>query len=215
MTQSILYSKLLDAPTDAPVFLTPNLESKFLLEAYRFGLFPWTTSPTTWWCPDPRMTLFPDQIYKQKSLKRFFKRYEFKLDKAPLTLIKLCASTRKHTWIDDNFLKVYEELFKQGFLHSLEVYEKAELVGGIYGLIIGKVFFAESMVSLQKNVSKLAMIKLCELLEPFEFIIDCQVYNPHLEFMGATKLPRKDFLQLLKEKTDRKSGFKNFASMLI
>ncbi|TKX30281.1 leucyl/phenylalanyl-tRNA--protein transferase [Campylobacter sp. MIT 12-5580] len=214
MTQSSLYSKLLNAPSDAPVFLTPHLESDFLLKAYRFGLFPWTSNPTTWWCPDPRMTLFPADIYKQKSLRRFFKHYEFKLDEASLRLIKLCASTRKRTWIDDNFLKAYEELLKQGFLHSLEVYEKDELVGGIYGLIIGKVFFGESMVSLQKNVSKLAMIKLCELLEPFEFIIDCQVHNPHLEFMGAKKLTRKDFLSLLKEKVEQESGFESFKELL-
>lgn len=214
MELSNSYSSLLNSAKDSPVFLTKDLEADFMLKAYKFGLFPWSTAPVTWWCPDPRMLLFPKDIYKQKSIKRFFKLYELSLDKNTMALIKLCANTRDISWIDKNFLKAYASLIEMGFLHSLELYEKDELVGGIYGLIIGKVFFAESMVSLRKNVSKIAMIKLCELLEPYDFLIDCQVYNKHLEFMGAKKSSRKDFLELLSQKTEEKSGFESFKNLI-
>lgn len=213
MTKSSLYYKLLNAPTQTPVFFTPCLKTDFLLQAYRFGLFPWTSQPASWWCPDPRTVLFPDQVYKQKSIKRFFKFYEIKIDKNPLKLIQLCANTRTHTWIDEGFLRVYKELFEAKILHSLELYEKDELLGGIYGLIIGKMFFGESMVSLKKNISKLAMIKLCELLKPYDFIIDCQIYNPHLHFMGAQNISRKEFLDLLNVKINQNSGFSSFKDL--
>ncbi len=210
-----MYSSLLKAPKNAPVFLSKDLDPFFMLKAYTLGLFPWSTSPVTWWCPDPRMLLFPKDIYKQKSIKRFFKFYEYKLDENTMKLIRLCASSRELSWIDKHFLRAYEKLLSLGFLHSVELYEKDELVGGIYGLIIGKVFFAESMVSLRKNVSKIAMIRLCELLLPYDFLIDCQVYNKHLEFMGAKQSKRKDFLRLLEEKVGQKSGFESFKDLAI
>lgn len=208
-----LYSKLINAPKNAPVLISDTLEKEFLLQAYRFGLFPWTNNPVSWWCPDPRMVLFPQKIYKQKSTKRFINRYEIKLDTAFHKLITLCANTRTPTWLDEQFIQMYSELFKEGFAHSIEVFENDKLVGGIYGLIIGKVFFGESMVSLAKNASKVALIKLCELLEPYDFLIDCQVYNPHLEFMGARTMPRKDFLHILEQKVAQYSGFDEFKNL--
>lgn len=214
MESSNLYSKLLDAPKDAPIFLSPKLEIDFTLKAYHFGLFPWTSNPVTWWCPDPRCVLYPNEIHIQKNMKKFMKLYEIRLDYDFLKLITLCRNERPQSWIDDDFIQIYHELFKQGFAHSLELYENNELVGGIYGLILGKVFFGESMVSLKKNVSKIAMIKLCELLLPYDFIIDCQIYNKHLEFMGARNIPRKDFLEILKEKCYQKSGFDNFKNLI-
>lgn len=212
ITQSSLYTKLLTAPNDAPVFLSEDLGPEFMLQAYAFGLFPWTSKPVTWWCPNPRCVLFPKEIYKQKSLRRFWQKYRFALDTNTFELIKLCAKRQK-TWIDKHFFKAYEKLIEMGFLHSLELYNDEKLVGGIYGLIIGKVFFGESMVSLEKNVSKLALIKLCELLEPYEFLIDCQVHNPHLEFMGAKCIDRAEFLTLLEQKTAQKSGFNFFKNL--
>ena len=210
---SNLYSNLLQAPKNAPVFLSQNLEPELILKAYKFGLFPWTTKPVTWWCPDPRCVLFPSEIHIQKNMKKFIKLYEIRLDTNFLELIKLCKNQRKQSWIDDEFIQNYNELFKLGFTHSLEIYENDELVGGIYGLILGKVFFGESMVSLRKNVSKIALIKLCELLRPYDFIIDCQVYNKHLEFMGAKNIQRSEFLKLLKEKCEQNSGFKSFKNL--
>lgn len=213
MKQSNLYFELLNAPCNAPVCITHSLDTEFMLKAYSLGLFPWTTNPVTWWCPDPRAVLFLDEVHKPKSLKKFNKFYQTRLDEKPLELIKLCANTRAKTWIDKTFLKAYEELIEQGFLHSLELYEKDELVGGIYGLIIGKVFFGESMVSLKPNVSKLAMIRLCQLLKPYDFVLDCQVSNTHLEFMGAKNLARKDFLALLETKVNTQSGFSAFKNL--
>ena len=209
-----LYQLLLKAPKDAPVLLSDRLEKKLLLEAYKFGLFPWTNKPVSWWCPDPRMILYPTEIYKQKSTRRFLKRYKIKLNEAFEELIFLCANSRKQTWLDRDFIRIYSELFKDGIAHSVEIYEDKRLVGGIYGLIMGKIFFGESMVSLAKNASKVAMIALCELLAPYDFIIDCQIYNPHLAFMGAKNVPRAEFLSILEKKIQQKSGFVEFKSLL-
>lgn len=213
MIKSSLYSKLLHSPKNAPVFFSSKLNKEDVLKSYQFGLFPWTNHPVSWWCPDPRMVLLPKEIYKQKSTKRFLNRYEIRLDSSFEKLIHLCASTRTHTWLDDDFIRVYCELFKDGFAHSIEVFDENKLVGGMYGLIIGKVFFGESMFSLAKNASKVAMIRLCELLAPYDFLIDCQVHNPHLAFMGAKELARKDFLAILKRKTRQKSGFDEFKAL--
>lgn len=209
-----LYSKLTLAPENAPVFFSDKLDKETLIESYKFGLFPWTSEPVSWWCPNPRMVLVPDEIYKQKSTNRFFKRYELRLDTAFTELMRLCGSARTHTWIDESFISTYSELFKEGYAHSVEVFEKGELVGGIYGLIIGKMFFGESMVSLAKNASKVALIKLCKLLEPFDFLIDCQIYNPHLAFMGAKTMQRAEFLRILEQKIQQKSGFEVFKNLL-
>ena len=213
MDVSKLYSELLSAPKNEPVFLSERLESDFILKAYPFGLFPWTSSPVAWWCPDPRCVLFPAQVHVQKNMKKALDRYEPRLDHDFMRLMRLCRSQRKVSWIDGEFLRVYGELFERGWAHSLELYDGDELVGGIYGLIIGKVFFGESMVGLKKNASKVALIKLCELLRPHDFLIDCQVYNKHLEFMGAKNIARKDFLELLGQKCSAESGFKSISGL--
>lgn len=209
-----LYQQLLKAPQNAPVFLSDELEKESLIEAYKFGLFPWTNAPVSWWCPNPRMVLLPSEIYKQKSTMRFYNRYEIRLDSAFTPLMRLCASARAKSWIDEGFIAVYSELFKEGIAHSVEIYDNDTLVGGLYGLIIGKMFFGESMVSTAKNASKVAMIKLCELLAPYNFLIDCQIYNPHLAFMGAKNIPRAEFLHILEQKVSQKSGFDEFKALL-
>lgn len=214
MTRSNFLTKLNEAPKDAPVFFTQNLEIDFLIKAYTYGLFPWTTNPVTWWCPDPRCILIPEQIRIQKNMKKFIKKYNIKIDFDFLSLIKLCKEQRKQSWIDEEFIITYNELFKKGYAHSLEIYNDQTLVGGIYGLIIGKMFFGESMVGIEKNVSKIALIKLCELLKPYDFIIDCQIYNSHLDFMGAKNINRKIFLNLLDQKINLNSGFNNFKNLL-
>lgn len=209
-----LYQKLLNAPKNSPVFLSEKLECEFLLNAYKFGLFPWTSAPVSWWCPDPRMILRPREIYRQKSLKRFLNRYEIALDADFDGLIKMCATLREKTWLDSEFIDIYSKLYAANIAHCVAVYDGGVLVGGIYGLIIGKMFFGESMVSLAKNASKVALTRLCDILAPHDFLIDCQVYNPHLSFMGAKMMPRAEFLGILEEKVMQKSGFKNFATLL-
>ncbi|MBF7046805.1 leucyl/phenylalanyl-tRNA--protein transferase, partial [Campylobacter volucris] len=206
MQKSNLYSKLLKSPDDAPVFISDKLEVDFIPFAYSLGLFPWTSNPVTWWCPSPRMILLPDQIHIQKSIKKALRNYKIKLDQNFCDLIKLCA-LRKKTWISKEFIAIYTQLFEKNIAHSVEVYENDELIGGLYGLIIGKVFFGESMISLKKDASKTALIKLCEILKPYGFIIDCQVPNEHLKFMGAKEIYKKDFLKILEQKVTLESGF--------
>lgn len=213
MQKSNLYSKLLKSPDDAPVFISDKLEVDFIPFAYSLGLFPWTSNPVTWWCPSPRMILLPDQIHIQKSIKKALKNYKIKLDQNFCDLIKLCA-LRKKTWISKEFITIYTQLFKKNIAHSVEIYENDELIGGLYGLIIGKVFFGESMISLKKDASKTALIKLCEILKPYDFIIDCQVPNEHLKFMGAKEIYKKDFLKILEQKVTLESGFENFKNLL-
>lgn len=213
MQKSNLYSKLLKSPDDAPVFISDKLEVDFIPFAYSLGLFPWTSNPVTWWCPSPRMILLPDQIRIQKSIKKALKNYEIKLDQNFCDLIKLCA-LRKKTWISKEFITIYTQLFEKNIAHSVEVYENDELIGGLYGLIIGKIFFGESMISLKKDASKTALIKLCEILKPYDFIIDCQVPNEHLKFMGAKEIYKKDFLKILEQKVTLESGFENFKNLL-
>lgn len=213
MQKSNLYSKLLKSPDDAPVFISDKLEVDFIPFAYSLGLFPWTNNPVTWWCPSPRMILLPDQIHIQKSIKKALKNYKIKLDQNFCDLIKLCA-LRKKTWISKEFIAIYTQLFEKNIAHSVEVYENDELIGGLYGLIIGKVFFGESMISLKKDASKTALIKLCEILKPYDFIIDCQVPNEHLKFMGAKEIYKKDFLKILEQKVTLESGFENFKNLL-
>ena len=209
-----MLNELLNAPKDAPVFLSPKLEEEFLLKAYMAGLFPWTTKPVNRRSHDPRCVLEPYQIHIQKNMKKALNLYEIRLDFDFLSLITLCKNARVRSWIDEEFIQIYHNLFKRGYAHSLELYEGNELVGGIYGLIIGKMFFGESMVSLRKNASKIAMIKLCQLLEPYDFLIDCQVHNKHLEFMGAKNISRKEFLNILDEKCHNPSGFNAFKDLL-
>ncbi|EAC1839676.1 TPA: leucyl/phenylalanyl-tRNA--protein transferase [Campylobacter lari] len=213
MQKSNLYSKLLKSPDDAPVFVSEKLELDFISHAYSLGLFPWTSNPVTWWCPSPRMVLFPDEIHIQKSIKKALKSYEIRLDYDFALLIKHC-SLRKKTWISQEFIETYTKLFEQNLTHSVEVYENDEFIGGLYGLIIGKVFFGESMISLKKDASKIALIKLCEILKPYDFLIDCQVPNEHLKFMGAKEMIKKDFLKILEKKVSLESGFENFQNLL-
>ncbi|EAH6292088.1 leucyl/phenylalanyl-tRNA--protein transferase [Campylobacter lari] len=213
MQKSNLYSKLLKSPDDAPVFVSEKLELDFISHAYSLGLFPWTSNPVTWWCPSPRMVLFPDEIHIQKSIKKALKTYKIRLDYDFALLIKHC-SLRKKTWISQEFIETYTKLFEQNLAHSVEVYENDEFIGGLYGLIIGKVFFGESMISLKKDASKIALIKLCEILKPYDFLIDCQVPNEHLKFMGAKEMIKKDFLKILEKKVSLESGFENFKNLL-
>lgn len=195
-----------------PEFITPFLDESLVIPAYKKGFFPWSSRPCAWFSPNPRMVLWPSLIYKQKSLKRFFPKFEKKIDQDFPSLMRLCARS-EGTWIDEHFIKVYTKLFYKGHAHSLELYQGDLLVGGIYGLIIGKVFFAESMVSLSKNASKVALVLLCELLKPFDFLIDCQIYNPHLAFMGAKNIKKEEFLKLIAKKCEQKSGFTNFKDL--
>jgi leucyl/phenylalanyl-tRNA--protein transferase len=186
-----------------------DLRPARLLEAYRNGIFPWfdETQPLLWWSPDPRSVLYPDQVHISRSLNKFLTRspYAITCDNAFDAVIDGCAGprkTQKGTWITSDMRKAYIRLHELGHAHSIEVWEQSTLVGGLYGIGIGRVFFGESMFSDSINASKVALITLAETLARHQFhFIDCQVHNPHLESMGAVTIARERFLSELNAAT--------------
>lgn len=154
--------------------------------------------------------MIPSEVRVQKSIKPFLKKYEVKFDTNFQKVIKFCKSTRKETWISKELVEIYTNLHKKGIAHSVEVYFENELVGGLYGLVFGKIFCGDSMFSLKPNASKVALIRLCDKISKFDFLIDCQVMNDHLKFMGAKEMEKSKFLEILSQKTREKSGFESF-----
>jgi len=176
-----------------------------LLEAYRQGIFPWYTDgdPIIWWSPDPRFVLFLDEMRVSRSMRKVLRRQNFRItyDHAFREVVTLCQKPRrkqKGTWITHDMLEAYCFLHELGFAHSGEVWCGERLVGGIYGVCLGRCFFGESMFSLMNNASKTALIHLVSTLKRlgFEFL-DCQVYTAHMESMGARHIPRSQFIDLL------------------
>lgn len=182
-----------------------DLSSKRLLSAYQAGVFPWYEEgqPILWWSPDPRCVLFPSRVHVSRSMRKLQRsnRFEVRCDTAFASVIEHCSGPRTYTdstWITEAMKASYIDLHTQGIAHSIEVWEDNELLGGLYGLAIGRVFFGESMFSRAANASKLALLSLCTQLQQWGYpIIDCQVDNPHLRSMGAELIPRKRFSQYL------------------
>ncbi len=191
-----------------------DLSPRRLIEAYRRGIFPWFSAddPILWWSPNPRCVLFPDQIHISRSMRKHINKSHFNVtfDAAFEEVIRACASTREAstgTWISKEMQQAYIELHQQGHAHSVEVWEDEKLIGGLYGLGIGKLFFGESMFSLRKNASKVAFIALCQQLERWKYsLIDCQVHNNHLESLGATNIPRDEFIDYIRHNIDSKTS---------
>ena len=181
-----------------------DLSPQRLLNAYRNGIFPWFNAgqPILWWSPRPRAVLFPGDIHISRRLKRRIASQKFKLsaDRAFAKVIHQCGNSRKEgTWITPEMEAAYTRLYELGYGHSIEVWLKDKLVGGLYGLAIGKVFFAESMFSLETDASKVALAELARILAEKGFkLIDCQILNPHLASMGAVDIPRRDYIKHLK-----------------
>ena len=211
MRISLIGSELVFPPVknavDGILAVGGDLTPKRLLLAYESGIFPWFSAdePIIWWAPNPRFVLFPEQLKISKSMKSVFRKQEFTVtfDQDFKKVIQNCQKiTRKgqdDTWITKDMLNAYYELHLQGFAHSVEVWKNEKLVGGLYGVSIGKCFFGESMFSTESNASKVGFITLVEKLKHFDFqLIDCQVYTEHLESLGAIEIPRKKFMDLLK-----------------
>jgi len=181
-----------------------DLSVERLLDAYSKGIFPWYSEgePILWYSPDPRMVITPDTFHFSKSLRKITlsSRFEVRVDTVFYDVISQCRSvirpSQPGTWIDDAMVKAYCELNEAGYAHSYEVYEKDKLVGGLYGVALGRVFFGESMFSLVSNASKVACAYL--LQNSHYQLIDCQVENKHLQSLGASNLPRDLFIQQLK-----------------
>ena len=175
-----------------------------LLLAYRSGIFPWYAKgePILWWSPDPRLVLYPDELNVSRSLRKVIKRKLFHItfDQNFDAVISGCAEAKRSygdgTWITDEMKSAYIDLHKAGYAHSVEAWQDGRLVGGLYGVAIGRVFFGESMFSRVSNASKVAFVTFVENLRRLKFIlIDCQVRTDHLMRFGAREIPRKVFLE--------------------
>lgn len=179
-----------------------ELTPQRLLAAYRSGIFPWyeEPQPVLWWSPNPRSVMFPDELHVSRSLRKVLRRgaYTLAVDTAFGAVMAACAEPRNYgagSWIGREMLAAYITLHQLGFAHSIEVYdESAALVGGLYGVAIGGVFFGESMFSIQPNTSKVALVALVDILARGHFgLIDCQVGNPHMVSLGSREIDRLDF----------------------
>jgi len=184
-----------------------DLSPSRLIDAYRRGIFPWFNEgePILWWSPDPRMVLFPQELKISRSLRKTLKRgnYEIRADSAFKQVMEACAAPRgEHTgtWIHAEMIAAYGRLHEMGMAHSMETWIEGELVGGLYGVGQGKMFFGESMFSRVSDASKIAFVHLVAQLQRWGFeMIDCQMKTEHLASLGAREISRNEFRQKLKE----------------
>jgi len=184
-----------------------DLSPARLLSAYLHGIFPWfsdDSGPIMWWSPDPRAVIFPDRVKVSRSLRRTLARgaFEIRLDTEFDEVVRGCAAPREgdpRTWITPAIRAAYGELHRLGYAHSVETWAGSELVGGLYGVSIGRMFFGESMFARRTDASKVALVRLTAQLIRWHFeLIDCQVMNPHLQSLGAIEMPRREFLARLR-----------------
>jgi len=198
------------ADEDGLLAIGGDLSRPRLLHAYRNGIFPWYENKyILWWCPDPRFVLFPAELKISSSMKHLLKKqaFEFSVNTDFDGVISQCKAISRRgqngTWITEEMRNAYNDLHRAGYAHSAEVRLKGELVGGLYGIRLGKMFYGESMFSRYSNASKFAFIRYVELLQSEGVgLIDCQVYTSHLESLGARMIPRSKFLTLVKDLTE-------------
>lgn len=184
-----------------------DLEPSTLFEAYTHGLFPWFNEgdPICWWSPDPRCVIYPEQYHPSKTLIRSMKKYDYQvtINRAFEQVVRACALPRNYTndtWISEDIVQGYVELFKAGYGYSVEVWQKDQLVGGLYGVSIGKGCFGESMFSTRTDASKMAFYTLMLIGQEHQVRwIDCQLVNDHLLSLGACTLSRQDYLKSLQD----------------
>jgi leucyl/phenylalanyl-tRNA--protein transferase len=195
-----------------------DLSPERLLAAYRRGIFPWYDDgqPLLWWSPDPRCVFLQGDLHISRRLRRELRRStaEVRFNTAFADVIRRCAGPRRHeqgTWITNDMIVAYERLHEAGWAHSIEVWQENTLIGGLYGLIIGRAVFGESMFSLRSNASKIALLVLDRMLEDGTFgLVDCQVQSHHLTSMGASNLPRRKFVELLDDLCEPDDAFENW-----
>lgn len=207
LTNELWFPAVEEATEDGLLAIGGNLSIDRLLLAYRSGIFPWFNKeePPLWWCPHPRFVLFPQELYVSKSMQQLLNRnaFEVTINKAFRQVITLCAATRmlkEGTWITTEIITAYTQLFTMGYAVSVEVWKQEELVGGLYGIRMGNLFFGESMFSKVSNASKYAFISYVQQLQKEGVVlIDCQVYTEHLESLGARMIGRAEFLKIVKE----------------
>jgi len=218
-SQSFIWPHIID-PSAEPVFpeglaaddhglvaVGGNLSQHVLLEAYSKGIFPWFVGPPVmWFCPDPRLVLYPGQLHLSRRLARTVRqgRFRVEFDQDFEQVMVRCATVpRKHeegTWIDRNFVAAYTHLHRRSVTHCVSVYQEGELCGGLYGLTLGRVFFGESMFALRPDASKVAFYHLVQWLRRRDFhFVDCQVRTEHLVSLGAVEISRERFLAELRQ----------------
>jgi len=180
-----------------------DLSTERLLNAYRQGIFPWYSEgdPVLWYSPNPRMVVTKEALHISKSLDKVLRsnHFEVRMNTNFEQVIHQCKNIKRKdqdsTWIDDDMVQAYIQLHHQGYAHSIEVYEDHQLIGGLYGVAMGSVFFGESMFSCASNASKVALVYLLKNTD--YLLVDCQVENPHLKSLGAFNMERSAFIQRL------------------
>jgi len=191
---------------EGAVAIGGDLSIERLLRAYALGFFPWYNpdEPIIWWHPDPRFIIIPHEIRVTKSMRSYFSKEKFQLsfDQCFTDVVTACEEIKRRdqpgTWITDQIKDAYTALHDYGVAHSVEVWQDGDLVGGLYGVSLGKVFYGESMFSKVSNSSKFALIALASILDKQEFeLIDCQMPNPHLKSMGGRFVGRERFIEIL------------------
>lgn len=204
----LLFPPVSDSDEDGLIAIGGDLSPERLLLAYRSGIFPWFNEgdPILWWSPDPRCVLFPEKLHVSKSMKQVLAKnhISFTMNRSFETVMRNCATVKRKdghgTWISEEMVQAYTTLHKLGYAISAEAWEGQEMVGGLYGVLIGQVFFGESMFSKKSNASKFAFIQLIDHLHGKGIqLIDCQMRTDHLLSLGAEMIDRKTFLELLKK----------------
>lgn len=204
LDETLAFPPLSTAQPDGLLAVGGDLSPQRILTAYRAGIFPWFNDdcPPLWWSPDPRMVVFPETTYPSRSLRKTLRKgaYELRIDNNFAQVIQHCANTprpgQRGTWLIPEMQSAYQALHELGVAHSFETWVNGKLVGGLYGLAVGQMFYGESMFSHATDASKIAFAHLVRHLREHGFgMIDCQVYTPHLASMGGIKIARAQFIQ--------------------
>jgi len=206
LNNDLVFPPLDMADEDGLLAIGGDLSTERLLLAYRSGIFPWYNEdePICWWSPDPRFVLYPEELKVSSSMKTVLQngKFRFTTNRAFEQVIQNCKSVSRQgqdgTWISPAMQKAYTTLHQLGYAHSAETWQDGELIGGLYGIRLGNLFFGESMFSLKPNASKFAFINYVRQLQKENVqLIDCQLHTNHLESLGARMIPRELFKQIL------------------
>lgn len=209
LSSSLFFPPVSESNFDGVLAIGGDLSPERLLLAYKSGIFPWfeEDEPITWWSPNPRMVLFLDELIVSKSMRNILNRNSFTItfNQNFREVISNCQKIKRDgqngTWITNNMIEAYCKLNELGIAKSVEVWQDDELVGGLYGIDLGHVFCGESMFSKVSNASKVAFIHLVNHLKATNYkLLDCQVYNPHLESLGCSEIDREEFIEILNDR---------------
>lgn len=207
LSKELFFPPVSEANPDGILAIGGDLSTERLFLAYKSGIFPWFEEgePIYWWSPNPRMVLFLDELVVSKSMRNILNRniFEVTFNENFREVISNCQKIKRQgqngTWITNDMIEAYCKLNEMGIAKSVEVWQNNELVGGLYGIDLGHIFCGESMFSKVSNASKVAFIALVNQLKKNNYnLLDCQVYNEHLESLGCREIPRDDFMELLK-----------------